>query len=205
VQNSSPDQNDQYTLDLSHLSSRASTAFTYRIHSDDPAGLDLGAYAPLLIKPVWKPKGEKLELLMSYGLSPTCTLPKPIKLANVVIFATYEGRGTGAQAKPSATHLREKHLVYWRLGDVTLQDEQEQRIMCRILGAEELKPGSVQARWELALEGAEESARGISVQRLVPGKESDDDPFVDSVASPAVWEPVRGGYKLAGGKYEVKE
>ena len=205
VHSTSADQNDQYTLDLSHLSSRASIAFTYRIHSDDPSGVDLGAYAPLLIKPAWKPKGDKLELLMTYGLAPSCTLAKPIKLANVVIFATYEGRAMGCQTKPSATHLRDKHIVYWRLNDLLLQDESQQRIVCRILGSEELKPGSVQARWELPLDGPEGSTKGISVRRLVPGKDVEEDPFTDTVASPGVWEDVRGVYKLASGRYESKE
>lgn len=203
VQNGSVERNDQYSLDLSHLS-RTHTAFTYRLHSDDTSGSELTGFAPISLRPTWKPKGDRLEVLLAWTSNPNCTLAQPLKLSNVVIFITYEGRATGCQTKPSGTHLRDKHIVYWRLGDVTITN-QVQKIVCRVIGAEELKPGNVEARWEYVAEGASSSVAGISVGRLVPGKEAEDDPFMDAVASPGVWETVPGAYRLVAGKYEAKE
>ncbi|CAI4214890.1 unnamed protein product [Parascedosporium putredinis] len=106
---------------------------------------------------------------------------------------------SGAQTKPSGTHLKEKHLVYWRLGDITLTSE-PQKIVCRILGAEGAhpKPGHVEARWEYSPnESAVTSLAGISVSRLEEskGKEReavlDEDPFADSD-------------NLVSGKYETR-
>ena len=218
VQNSLPERNDQFALDVSHLS-RTSTAFSYRIHSESN-GQDLAPHAPLLIKSLWKPKGDKLELLMHYSLNPTCSFASPVTLHNVVVFATYEdARASGAQTKPSGTHLKEKHLVYWRLGDITLTSE-PQKIVCRILGAEGAhpKPGHIEARWEYSPnESAATSLAGISVSRLEEskGKEReavlDEDPFADSdnVLSPPLppdhrWVDVPMVYKLVSGKYETR-
>ncbi|SPN98426.1 related to SYP1 Protein with a potential role in actin cytoskeletal organization [Cephalotrichum gorgonifer] len=215
VQNALPDRNDEYTLDVSHLSKTA-TAFTYRIEPGSPEGIDLAAHAPLLIRPLWKPKGERLELLMQYCLNPSSGFTAPVALQNVVIFATYEGgRASGAQTKPSGTHLKEKHLVYWRLGDVTLTT-QPQKIVCRVIGAEnaELKPGHVEARWEYTPSGTSaESLTGVSVSRLQEGKgkgkELDaDDPFADEENTAAAegerWTAVPMAYRLVSGKYEVR-
>lgn len=202
------DRNDEYALDVSHLSKTA-TAFTYRIHSDAD-GIDLATHAPLLIRPAWKPKGDKLELLMQYSLNPNSSITGPVTLHNVVVFATYEGaRASGAQTKPSGTHLKDKHLVYWRLGDITLTTE-PQKIVCRIIGAENgaPKPGHVEARWEYSAGPSSASVTGISVSRLQEdkgkGKELDaDDPFAD-VEAEQRWAPVPMVYRLVSGKYEVR-
>lgn len=207
VHNAASDRNDEYSLDVSHLA-RTSTAFTYRIHSTSD-GLDLGTHAPLLIRPLWKPKGDKLELLMQYSLNPACGLAAPVALHNVVIFATYEGRASGAQTKPSGTHLKDKHIVYWRLGDVSLTPE-PQKIVCRVVGAEnaELKPGHVEARWEYAPGPSRESLAGISVSMVKEekgkGKELyADDPFADEGMQES-WGEVPLAYRLVSGKYEVR-
>lgn len=208
MHNAAPDRNDEYSLDVSHLA-KTSTAFTYRVHSSSD-GVDLAPHAPLLVRPLWKPKGDKLELLMQYSLNPACGLTAPVALHNVVIFATYEGRASGAQTKPSGTHLKEKHLVYWRLGDVSLTSE-PQKIVCRVVGAEnaEVKPGHVEARWEYTAAGpAKESLTGISVSTAQEdkgkGKELDaDDPFADEGAQES-WGEVPLVYRLVSGKYEVR-
>lgn len=218
VQNALPDRNDQFILDVSHLS-RTSTAFSYRLHSESD-GKDLVVHTPFLIRSHWKPKGDKLELLMHYSLNPASAFTSPIMLHNVVVFATYEGaRASGAQTKPSGTHLKDKHLVYWRLGDITLTSE-PQKIVCRIIGAEgaEPQPGHVEARWEYTPGlTATASLGGISVSRLeeTKGKEKEaivvEDPFADSdnLMSPPLpsdhrWVDVPMVYKLVSGKYEAR-
>ncbi|KAF6817102.1 Cytoskeletal protein syp1 [Colletotrichum plurivorum] len=208
VQNS-PDKPDQFQLDVSHLNKTA-TAFTYRVHAGE-AGL--AAHVPLLLRPAWKPQGDKLGLLLQYSLNPASNLTGPITLQNVVFVATYEGaKASGAQTKPTGTHLKDKHLVYWRLGDLTLTSE-TQKIVCRIIGAEnaEPKPGHIEARWEYTPESL---SSGISISKLEEtkgkGKEEEADPFADdNPASPALpadqqWADVKLLKKITSGKYEAK-
>lgn len=171
----------------------------------------LAQHAPLLLKPAWKPQGDKLGLLLQYQLNPSSTLTAPVTLQNVVLVATYDGKASGAQTKPSGTHLKEKHLVYWRLGDVTLTND-VQKIVCRIVGAEgvEPTPGHVEARWEYA--ATDMAGSGITISRLDDGKgkgkEVDDDPFADesvaraTLAPDQTWVDVPLSRKLVSGKYE---
>ncbi|KAJ0278614.1 hypothetical protein COL940_007196 [Colletotrichum noveboracense] len=208
VQNS-PDKPDEFNLDVSHINKTA-TAFTYRVH---PGDAGLAAHVPLFIRPAWKPQGDKLGLLLQYSLNPASGLTAPVTLQNVVFVATYEGaKASGAQTKPTGTHLKEKHLVYWRLGDLTLTAE-TQKIVCRIIGAEnaEPKPGHIEARWEYTPESL---SSGISISRLEEikgkGKEEEADPFADdNPASPALpadqqWVDVKLVKKITSGKYEAK-
>ncbi|KAK4150514.1 Muniscin C-terminal mu homology domain-containing protein [Chaetomidium leptoderma] len=199
---------DEFSIDLSHLTSGATPAFTYRVHADSDTAL--ATQCPITIHPVWKPQADKLGLLLQYRLNPSCALPRPVTLSNVVFVATYEGaRASGVQTKPSGTHLKDKHLVYWRLGDVTLTEDWG-KIICRVIGEQnaEPQPGKVEVRWEWAApsllppppptsSGGEEGAAGgsgISVARLVPeakgkGKavdpDEEEDPFADVGSPPA--------------------
>ncbi|KAH6971589.1 Muniscin C-terminal mu homology domain-containing protein [Ilyonectria sp. MPI-CAGE-AT-0026] len=209
VQNSSPDQQDQFSLDVSHLT-RTSTAFSYRLFTEEPEAL--GHHAPLLLKLAWKPQGDKLGLLLQYHLNPACELTAPVILHNVVFVVTYDGRASGAQTKPTGTHLKDKHLVYWRVGDVTLTDA-PQKIVCRMIGAEGVcpNPGHVEARWEYTASGDDVVGSGISISRLDEGKGkvkelTDDDPFADDTLTTSSQEPqwvdVPAIRKLVSGKYE---
>jgi len=221
---------DEFTLDLSHLA-RPSPSFTYRLQTDNEdenlSAAALAPHCPLVIKPAWKPAGDKLGLVLQYRLNPACKLPSPVTLSNVFIFATYEGaRASGAQSKPASVHLKDKHIVYWKLGDVTLTEEWG-KILCRIVGegGAEPRPGHVEARWEYVPppppEGSGQDAvvgSGISISRLVEGKgkekavdEEEDDPFADdngrSTPSPRdarAWVDVPAVRKLASGKYEAR-
>ncbi|KAJ4012044.1 Suppressor of Profilin deletion [Fusarium irregulare] len=208
VQNSSPDNNDQFNLDVSHLTKTA-TGFSYRVFSAESDTPSLGEHAPILLKPAWKPQGDKLGLLLQYQLNPSSKITAPVQLHNVVIVATYEGKSSGAQTKPVGIHLKDKHLVYWRIGDLTLTAE-PQKIVCRIIGAEgaEPKPGHIEARWELTASGDQVVGSGISISRLDEGKGkgkeiSEDDPFADDSASTEQkWVDVPVTRKLVSGKYE---
>ncbi|KAH6673801.1 Muniscin C-terminal mu homology domain-containing protein [Halenospora varia] len=211
----SPEKTDEFSIDLSHISSKAAAAFTYRVHTDDA---NITAQGPLLLKPAWKPVGDKLNLLIEYSLNPTAG-SEPITFTNLVIVATYEGaRAAGCQTKPSGTHIKEKSLVYWRLGDVTLGTEPH-KVICRFVGAENAvpAPGHIEARWEVqgsATAGATIGS-GISLQRLEPskGKEREelsiDDPFADQGAPsplPGNWVDVETSRKFVSGKpYEARQ
>jgi hypothetical protein len=208
VQNSSPDNHDQFNLDVSHLTKNA-TAFSYRVFSEEADVSTLAEHAPLLLKPAWKPQGDKLGLLLQYQLNPASKITAPVSLHNVVIVAKYEGKSSGAQTKPVGIHLKDKHLVYWRIGDLTLTAE-PQKIVCRIIGSEgtEPKPGHIEARWELTASGDQPVGSGISISRLDEGKGkgkeiSEDDPFADDSASTEQkWVDVPVSRKLVSGKYE---
>ena len=213
---------DEFSIDLAHLTT-TTPAFTYRVHADTDTSL--AAHCPIAIHPVWKPQADKLGLLLQYRLNPACALPRPVTLSNLVFIATYEGaRASGVQTKPSGTHLKEKHLVYWRLGDVTLTEEWG-KIICRVIGEQnaEPAPGRVEVRWEWAAPAHQglEAGSGISVARLLPegkgkGKAVDveeEDPFADVGSAPASPDPTAAGRswvdvpvvrRLVSGKYESK-
>lgn len=134
------------------------------------------------------------------------------------------------QTKPSGTHLKDKHIVYWRLGDVTLTEDWA-KIICRVIGEQnaEPMPGRVEVRWEWAspapLQGTTQGSEagggsGISVSRLLPegkgkGKAveppEEEDPFADVGSPPAspdfaapAWVDVPLVRRLVGSKYESK-
>jgi F-BAR domain only protein len=219
---------DEFTLDVSQLSV-TTPAFTYRVHADDGSA-SLGSHCPISVHPIWKPQGDKLGLLLQYRLNPDSTLPKPVTLSNVTFIASYEGaRASGVQTKPSSTHLKDKHVVFWRLGDVTLTDAWA-KIICRVIGEQNAKPqpGHIEVRWEYSLPmsaDGTETGSGISVSRLGDskgkGKAKDDgegdaddeeDPFADDSGplSPTAkdgrrWTDVPIVRKLVSGKYEAKQ
>ncbi|KAK4134502.1 hypothetical protein BT67DRAFT_441679 [Trichocladium antarcticum] len=201
---------DEFSLDVSHLSTTTTPAFTYRVHAASDTAL-AHQYCPIVVHPVWKPQADKLGLLLQYrrnpafAPAPASASDGPVTLANVVFIATYEGaRASGVQIKPSGTHLKDKHLVYWRLGDLTLpHDASWAKIICRVIGEQHAEPlpGAVEVRWEwpapsAAAAAAAAAAGGISVERLVgegavdkgKGKavEVEEDPFADAGA-PGSW------------------
>ncbi|CAJ2514043.1 Uu.00g021620.m01.CDS01 [Anthostomella pinea] len=210
-----PDHTDQFTLDTSHLQ-KTSIGFSYKVHVDsDTPPVE---HVPILITSAWKPQGDKLGLVLQYKLNPAfkfATAGLTLQFHNFVLFVTYEGKASGAQTKPSGTHLKDKHLVYWRLGDITLSsDANWQKIVCRIVGEQgsEPKAGTVEARWEFSPPSNAETAAGaISVFRLEESKGkgaelSDDDPFADSDETVAEgrWLEVPVVRKLISGKYDAK-
>ncbi|KAK3378734.1 Muniscin C-terminal mu homology domain-containing protein [Lasiosphaeria ovina] len=221
---------DEFTVDVSRLSG-PSPAFTYRVHAEDET--TLASHCPIAIQTTWKLQGDKLGLLLQYRLNPNSSLPRPTTLSNVAFVATYEGaRASGAQTKPSGTHLKEKHLIYWRLGDITLSDDWS-KIICRIVGEQnaEPQPGHIEVRWDYTpptgtIEGGDQIGGGISVSRLVDGKgkekarddtsgadADEEDPFADDKGGPLsptlakdtrTWVDVPLAKRLVSGKYEAK-
>jgi hypothetical protein len=208
---------DQWTLDTAHFGRATTPAFSYRVFSESPSAAasptspafaaapdappsPLARFVPLVLRPVWKPDGDKIGLLLQYGPNPACALATPATLRNVVLVATYlGGKGARAQTRPGGTHLGDKGVVYWRLGDVVLDPASgagEGKVVCRVFGADAaavLRPGHVEARWEHVPEGgsggdggsssgsssggAAALASGISISRLVGrgGEEGEED------------------------------
>lgn len=205
----------EYIIDTAHPS-RMTPAFTYKLASNSTS---LSRHVPLLLKTDWRPQGDKLGLLLQYSLNPECKVEGSLLLSNVVVFATYIGRAASAQLKPSGTHLKERHIVYWRLGDVTLVSGSWEKIVCRIIGVEggEVKPGHVQARWEHSPFEGSELGSGITLSRLDEGKGKekmvaeldDDNPFADETSALPIppepqWINLFCKVKTIGGKYEAR-
>ncbi|KAF2970767.1 hypothetical protein GQX73_g2809 [Xylaria multiplex] len=210
----SPDHHDQFTLDTSHLRN-THIGFSYKLNAG--AHVAPSEHVPILLNPTWKPQGDKLGLLLQYKPNPSFNFAAnspPVQLHNLVIFATYEGKASGAQTKPSGTHLKDKHLVYWRLGDVTLSPGADwQKIVCRVVGEQgaEPKPGNIEARWEFSPPADTEASQMISLSRFEEGKSkeveiTDDDPFADAASSAAEgkWVDVPAVRRLLSGRYEAR-
>ncbi|CAK7262463.1 Suppressor of Profilin deletion [Sporothrix epigloea] len=219
------DQPGQYTIQTGHLQQKASVGFTFRAHAE--TGTALAAHCPISLSTAWKPTGDKLGLVLQYRLNTDPQLAsalngQPLVLRNVVFVAAYEGaRASGVQTKPTGTHLKEKHLVYWRMAEVSLT-EAWSKIVCRIVGEQgaEPQPGHVEVRWEYLVPAgnSSDSSSLISVSRLqaVPSTAEEEeklDPFADDTASsPAangatdspVWIDVPGAHQIVSGKYESK-
>ena len=228
----SPDS-DEYTFNLSTISAKSASAFTYRVHIDQD---NLISQCPILLKTAWKPQGDKLGmkaipgsfagplvsdealikyegLIVEYSLNPA--FGQETTLHNLIILAISTGaHPIGCQTKPTGTQYKEKSLVVWRLGDVTLTTESK-RIVCRLNGVTGAvpEPGHVEAKWEVS----NASASGISISRFEgKGKEKEaeinvDDPFADADATPpksdggsGKWMEVETNKKLVGGKYEAR-
>lgn len=197
---------------MSHIA-RTSVGFTYRVHSDDAAvPPPLASRVPLLLRTAWKPVGDKLGLVLEYSLNPALAglASDPLPFQNLYLVATYEGRASSAQTRPPSTHLRDKHMVYWRVADASarLVPGEWHKLVCRISAApspageaapEQLKPGRIEARWEYAppaamaesgdstgtitLSKLEEGAEGKGKEKATADSE-DDDPFADEQLSP---------------------
>jgi hypothetical protein len=197
----------EYTIDIPSISPRLAVAFTYKVHVDDGNLVSLG---PLLLRPAWKPQGDKLALIIEYSLNSAYS-SEPLLLHNLVLIATYAGaRATGCQTKPTGTHLKEKSLVYWRLGDLSVSNEWH-KVICRFAGSPGAvpEPGPVEAKWEVQSSADHLLPSRIGISRLEPskGKEKEEgaDPFADeSVTTAGTWVDVDSSKKVVAGKYEAQ-
>ena len=203
----STDNPDEFKVDVGQIH-KTSIAFTYRLHGEEAS---LKSQCPLVLKPAWK-TGDKLGLLIQYRLNPDAQLAQPVTLHNFVLIATYGGGRATVQTKPASTHVKEKQIVYWRLGDVTLTEDWG-KVVCRVVGeaGSEPLPGHVEARWECVPSGPADGA-AISISRLEESKGKEKavevDPFADGdLASPVPdhrWLDVPLVRRLVSGRYEAR-
>jgi hypothetical protein len=113
--------------------------------------------------------------------------------------------------------VKDKSLIYWRIGDVTV-DNIMQRVIGRLIGSEgaELKPGLIEARWEFQSTAGKPSGSGLGISRLDTGKgkeKEEVDPFADeslATSQPAVtaegqWVHVESARKIISGKYDSRQ
>ncbi|KAK4947105.1 Suppressor of Profilin deletion [Elasticomyces elasticus] len=201
-----PDKTGEYTLNLANLS-KTQVAFKYQVRADDA-----GSQAPMLIAPAFKIEPTQASIIVSYSLNSAFNLHgrDSITLSNVMLALTLEGaRATGCQSRPVGTFSRERNLIFWPLGDVTLKaGAAPEKLLARFATESEASSGSVEVRWEITGENAIGLGSGLSISvQGQAGGSTEDDPFADDDAVgglTAVWKGVVGMKKLASGAYTAK-
>lgn len=209
-----PEKSGEYTISLSNVI-RRSVAFKYQVHLDESS---LASQAPIAAIPSWKLEPTQASVILNYSLNPVFNLPKSKVLTfhNVVFIIHLEGtKPSACQSKPVGTFLRERGLIYWKLGDVTLEaGTAPLRLLARFVTDAQAKPGSVEVRWEV---GGEE-ARGLGSQlalsqltsssnKLTATSAPQDDPFADDSSRPnsdGTWKEVPVVRRLVSGTYVAR-
>ncbi|OBT72768.1 hypothetical protein VF21_08633 [Pseudogymnoascus sp. 05NY08] len=216
--NELPGHHGEYSVQLSEIR-RTNCAFKYKVHTE-PASLY--AQVPLLIKPMWKPTGDKLGVVVEYSLNSAYS-SETLSLSNLTLIVSYEGaKAISAQTRPSGTHVKEKNLVFWRLGDVLLEPGVTKKILGRLLGDQggQVLPGVVEAKWEIAVPAGTVVGSGIGVSWKTGAEEVDGkgkgpeneepDPFADEDAAKGAdsgeangWTKIESVRKVISGKYDA--
>lgn len=162
--------------------------FKYQLRAEDTA-----AYAPLVIQPVCKIEENQASIIVNYSLNPAFSASGPVVLSNLTIALTLEGaKAATCLSKPVGTYSKEKNLIFWHLGDVTLQPGTAGgRLLARFPTDGMAKGGSVEARWEV-----QDTGSGVAVSMLKGGA----DPFADGDEGTS-WKAVSGVRKVVAGGY----
>lgn len=169
---------------------------------------------------MWKPTGDKLGVVVEYSLNPAYS-SEPVMLSNLTLIVSYEGaKAISAQTRPSGTHVKDKSLVFWRLGDVLLEPGSTKKVLGRLLGEQggQVLPGVVETKWEISVPAGSVLGSGIGVS-WKPGTEvegkgkgpetPEPDPFADDDAKGANgaetngWTQVESVRKIVSGKYDA--
>ncbi|KAK6428556.1 Suppressor of Profilin deletion [Oleoguttula sp. CCFEE 5521] len=188
----------EYNVNLANLS-RTQVAFKYQLRSETAA-----SEAPLLITPAFRIEATQASIIVSYSLNPSFALHNrpSITLSNVILGLTLEGaKASACLSKPVGTFAREKNLIFWNIGDITLTPgAAPSKLLARFTTETEAKSGSVEARWEIS----GEQAVGLGSQVGVSVKAGADDPFADEEGLREVWRGVKGVRKVVAGSYVAK-
>ena len=207
------DKAGEYSVNLSSITKTA-VAFKYQVHLEESK---LGTHAPILLNPAWKCETAQTSVILSYSLNPDFVVDaeaKSVQLSNVVLIIHLEptAKATSCQSKPVGTFSRDRSLIYWRLGDVTLSsDAPPQKLLARFVTEVEAKPGNIEARWELSGSGVAGFGSGLSVskfeQEAKEGGAGEEDPFADEDGPPNTsqgsWKEVESVRKLVSGTYQA--
>jgi hypothetical protein len=197
--NQVPGQDGKYSVNLGSLS-RTQIAFKYQLRHEDATTL-----TPLLITPAFRIETNQAMVIVSYSLHPTFNLQGrgSLSLSNLTIALTLEGaRATSCQSKPVGTFAREKNMIFWQLGDVTLtHGGAPEKLLARFATESEATGGHVEGRWEISGEQAASAGSGIAVSTHA------DDPFADDDGTGAAntsWKHVPTQRKLTSGQYTAR-
>ena len=200
-----PSKSGEYTVNLSQIT-RPSVAFKYQVHLEDDS---LAAHAPVSITANWKLEPTQASVILTYGFNPAFVSPvkRSVSLRNVIISIPVENaKALSCQSKPLGIFAKERSLVYWKLGDMTLDGyaEAPQKLLARFTTDSEAKPGSVEMRWEISGDAATGLGSGLSLGQMTNAKGGGSDPFADESTSTSAagnWKEVPVTRRIISGKY----
>ena len=204
-----PSGSGEYYVKLSQVT-RPSVAFKYQVHLDDT---NLAAHAPVSMSPSWKVEPSQASVILTFAFNPAFVSPagRSVALKNVVLSIGIENaKALSCQSKPLGIFSKERSLVYWKLGDMTLDGyaEAPQKLLARFTTDGEAKAGNVEMKWEIGGEAAAGLGSGLSLSQMGGSKEefSGSDPFADeSTATTATagtsWKEVPVTRRIMSGKY----
>ena len=201
-----PIRSGEYSVSLSQIP-RPSLAFKYQVHLEDN---NLAAHAPVSITANWKLESTQASVILTYAFNPAFVSPakRSVSLKKVIVSIPIENaKALSCQSKPLGIFAKERSLVYWKLGDMTLDGyaEAPQKLLARFTTNSEAKPGSVEMRWEMSGEGASGLGSGLSLSQSSSSKEEGgSDPFADestSVGALGSWKEVPVTRKMISGRY----
>lgn len=198
-----------YTVNLASITGQLATAFKYQLHIDEASA---ASYAPLTLTPSWRVEEGQTSVILAYSLNQAFQLPgtQSVTLSNVVLAISLgEGAGTAATclSKPTGTFSKERNLIYWRLGEITLRPGAPlERVLARFTTEGQAVPGKVEARWEINNPQAGLGS-GLNVSVAESSSAGAADPFADeddlysAGDSGKSWKEIEGTKRLVSGSY----
>ena len=202
-----PSTSGEYSVNVSSAT-RPTVAFKYQVHLDDSS---LAAHAPISLTPTWKIEPTQASVILIYAFNSAFVSPsqRSVSLKNVTIFINIEStKANSCQSKPPGIFSKEKSLIYWKIGDITLDGyaEAPQKLLARFNTDSEAKAGNVEVRWEISSEHATGLGSGLSISQMAGAKDESggSDPFADestSVATSSNWKEVPLTRRMVSGRY----
>ncbi|KAL9065003.1 MAG: hypothetical protein Q9161_008495 [Pseudevernia consocians] len=200
-----PSRSGEYSVNVSQVS-RPSVAFKYQVHLEDSS---LAAHAPVSITPSWKIQPTQASVILTYAFNPAFSSPakRSVSLKNVVVFISVKNaKALSCQSKPQGIFSKERSLIYWKLGDMTLDGyaEAPQKLLARFSTEGEATPGPVEMRWEISGDAAAGLGSGLSLSQMASKEEGGSDPFADEStwsSAAGTWKEVPVHRRLVSGKY----
>ena len=203
-----PSASGEYSVNLSQIT-RPTVAFKYQVHLEES---NLAAHAPISLTPNWKIEPTQASMILTYAFNPAFVSPakRSVSLKNVTVAVAVENvKALSCQSKPAGIFAKDKSLIYWKLGDITLDAyaETPQKLLARFTTEREAKAGSVEVRWEISGEQAAGLGSGLGLSVSSSGKEDGgSDPFADETAhrpasTPAHWQEMPVTRRIISGKY----
>ena len=201
-----PSKAGEYTVNLPQIP-RTTVAFKYQVHLNEE---NLAAHAPMVLTSSWKVEPSQASVILNYAFNPAFASPtgRSVLLKNVTVLIILENsKASACQSKPVGTFSKEKSLIYWKLGDITLDAyaEAPHKLLARFSTETEAKPGNVEVRWEINGDNAAGLGSGLGLSQVTNVREEGgSDPFADegTLTTPAgAWKPVPVVRKVVSGKY----
>jgi hypothetical protein len=199
------DRVGEYSVNLSSLS-RPSVAFKYQVHLEEAS---LASQTPILVQSSWKIEPTQASVIVHYKLNPALVteVKKELKFHNLILVVGIEGaKASACLSKPVGTFSRERSIIYWKLGDVSLGADQPVKLLARFTTDVEAKSGATEARWELTGEDTANLGSGLDISQEVTSisGSGEADPFADEdavVPPSASWKPAASVRKIISGTY----